>query len=223
MVKPKNIVRYHEIGDVRYVQNRRARNLSIRINQQGDVQVTIPRNLSQKRAEAFLMSRKGWILSKLSDLDRWLDLRDIVKEGEVIRVRGKEVPVILKAGEQSMEDTIWRILLDEARTFLPKRVHELASLHDFQVNTVRVRKMTSRWGSCSASNTINLNSWLMMIPDYLSDYVILHELTHTIHRNHSAEFWNALDRVTGGDSKKLRKELHNHRIMSINTEDQFSG
>ena len=102
MYKRENIVHYREIGDVRFVQNRRAKNLSIRINPQGDVRVTIPRNMHPKRAEAFLMSKKQWILDKLSDMDRWLGLGAIVKEGDSINVRGKEIPVFRKAGEDGI-------------------------------------------------------------------------------------------------------------------------
>ena len=68
-------------------------------------------------------------------------------------------------------------------------------------------------------NSITLNSWLMMLPDYISDYVILHELVHIRHRDHSKKFWEALDLVTGGSSKMLRKELRGQRIMLINPED----
>ena len=57
----------------------------------------------------------------------------------------------------------------------------------------------------------------MMLPDYLSDYVILHELAHTRHRDQGPGFWGFLDSLTGGNSKQLRKELRAQQIMSINT------
>jgi predicted metal-dependent hydrolase len=55
----------------------------------------------------------------------------------------------------------------------------------------------------------------MMLPDHLSDYVILHELVHTLHRDHSHRFWEALDNVTEGSSRKLRKELRTYQIMLL--------
>ena len=105
------------------------------------------------------------------------------------------------------------------QSYLPGRVRELAATHGFQISGMKIRKMKTRWGSCTARNSINLNSWLMMLPDHLVDYVILHELVHTIHRNHSAKFWEALDVITEGSSKRLRKELRKNRIMLIDPED----
>ena len=73
--------------------------------------------------------------------------------------------------------------------------------------------MKSRWGSCTSENSINLNSWLVLLPDHLIDYVILHELVHTIHKNHSPEFWNYLDRLADGKSKIYRRELRTNKII----------
>ena len=127
--------------------------------------------------------------------------------------------MVLQGEEKSVEDAIWRILLEEGKTYLPGRVKELAFAHNFEVTGVKIRKMKTRWGSCTIKNSINLNSWLMMLPDHLMDYVILHELTHTRHRDHSKKFWEALDQVTEGTSKMLRKELRTQRIMLINSEN----
>lgn len=215
----ENIINYREIGNVRYVYNRRAKNLSLRINQQGEIRVTIPRYVSQKKAEAFLMSKRHWILVKLSEIHHLIDSGPVIREGDHLNVRGKDFPMVLQGEEKSVEDAIWRILLEEGKTYLPGRVKELALAHSFEVTGVKIRKMKTRWGSCTIKNSINLNSWLMMLSDHLMDYVILHELTHTRHRDHSKKFWEALDQVTEGTSKMLRKELRTQRIMLINSEN----
>lgn len=219
MNKSENIINYLEFGDVRYVYNKRARNLSIRINQQGEIRVTIPRYVSQRRAESFLMTKKGWIITKLSEINQLADYGQKLQEGDVLNVRGKSIHIVLPKDQKSVEDAIWRILKKEALAYLPHRVEELAAKHDFEITGVKIRKMKSRWGSCTMKNSINLNSWLMMLPDHLVDYVILHELVHIRHRDHSKKFWEALDLVTGGSSKMLRKELRGQRIMLINPED----
>jgi predicted metal-dependent hydrolase len=125
----------------------------------------------------------------------------------------------LENGVANVEEAIWRILLKEGKSYLPGRVRELAGANGFKITGIKVRQMKTRWGSCTAKNSINLNSWLMMLPDHLVDYVILHELVHTIHRNHSPAFWETLDKLTPGDSKQLRKELRQNRIMSIDPEN----
>jgi len=213
MHKTENIVKYQEIGDVRYVQNRRAKNLSIRINQQGEVRVTIPRYISLRKAELFLMSKQHWILTRLSEISHVSRENRMLKEGDLIHVRMKAIPIRLKKGSADVEEAIWEILLLEARDILPGRVKELATYHGLGYSGVKIRRMKTRWGSCTAKNNINLNSWLVMLPEHLADYVILHELVHTRYRDHSKRFWDALDRITGGSSKMLRKELRGQRIM----------
>lgn len=215
MSKNENIIIYSDFGEVRFSRNKRARNFSIRINQQGEVRVTIPGRVSQRRAEAFLLSKSRWVLGKLQELETSGDKGRMLKEGEELKVKGKSYVIELNKEGESVEDAIWKILNREAKEILPPRVFELANFHGFKVSGVKVRKMKTRWGSCTAKNGINLNSWLVLLPDHLVDYVILHELVHTRHRDHSPRFWSALDAISASSSRILRKELRNQRIMSF--------
>jgi predicted metal-dependent hydrolase len=215
MAKIENIVIYSDLGEVRFSRNRRARNLAIRINQQGEVRVTVPGRVSQRRAEAFLLSKSRWILGKLKELEASGRKGRMLQKGEVLNVKGKTYVIDLKREGEDVEAFIWNILLKEAKEILPPRVRELADFHGFKVSGVKVRRMKTRWGSCTAKNGINLNSWLVMLPDHLIDYVILHELVHTRHRDHSPRFWETLDLITPTSSKLLRKEIRNQRIMSF--------
>ncbi|MCP4310987.1 MAG: M48 family metallopeptidase [Bacteroidetes bacterium] len=205
------------MGGIRYVRNRRAKNLAIRIGRDGDVRVTVPGYVSLKRAEAFVFSKRRWILQKISERASKSETALSVKEGDILAVRGRQITVNLKGNQDSIEEAIWRILHKEAAAFLPNRVEELAREHGLSYSGVKVRRMKSRWGSCNARNGINLNSWLVMLPDHLSDYVILHELAHTRHRDHSPRFWEYLDGLTVGRSKLLRKELRAQQIMLIDS------
>jgi hypothetical protein len=119
----------------------------------------------------------------------------------------------LLRGDEDVESAIWRILQKEALLYLPGRVAELSEIHGYKISGLKIRKMKSRWGSCTARKSINLNSWLMMLPEYLSDYVILHELAHTRIPDHSQQFWEELDGVTGGLSLQYRRELRRQQIM----------
>ena len=200
------------------MHNRRARNMSIRISPRGEIRVTVPGLVSQRKAERFVASRREWIQRKVEEVrDRQASVRRL-QEGDCLNVRGKEIAVLFHGPDESMEDAIWRILLEEAREYLPVRTRELAQTHGFRITGVKVRKMQTRWGSCSAKNAINLNTWLMMLPDHLSDYVILHELVHTLHKDHSPRFWRTLDQYTDGSSRELRKELRTQQIMSVYAE-----
>jgi len=213
MQKSQNILHYKGLGDVSYIRSQRARNLSIRINQQGEVRVTIPRFVSQKRAERFLTSKQEWVLKRLKGLNQ-LDCRGTLPtEGGSIQIRGRDYPVHLLRGDADVEAAIWRVLQKEALGYLPGRVAELSEKHGYKISGLKIRKMKTRWGSCTARKSINLNCWLVMVPEYLSDYVILHELVHTRIPDHSSRFWEELDDLTGGQSKKYRRELRSRQIM----------
>ncbi len=223
MNNTENIKQYPEIGFVRYVHHKRAKNLSIRINPKGEVRVTIPRYVSFRKAEAFVWSKKQWISRKLHEAREKAGPLTALAPGDMIRVRGTSIPIRLKNEHDTVEGAIWRILQAEARAFLPGRVEALAKMHGFRFSGIKIRRMKTRWGSCTAKNSINLNSWLIMLPDHLTDYVILHELVHTVHRHHGPGFWETLDKHVAGKSKELRKELRKEQIMLIHTENELGG
>ena len=79
-----------------------------------------------------------------------------------------------------------------ARKILKQRLDQLCEKHNFLYGNLSIRNQKTRWGSCSAKNNISLNAKLTSLPKELMDYVILHELTHTIVKNHSVLFWDTL-------------------------------
>ena len=99
----------------------------------------------------------------------------------------------------------------EARKVLTDRVRELARVHGFTCNRIFIKSQRTLWGSCSGRNNINLNVNLLRLPETLRDYVILHELVHTRHKNHSKAFWRELDRFVG-DAKGLQRQLRSYRL-----------
>lgn len=119
-----------------------------------------------------------------------------------------------------ISQAIEKLCRTEAQGYLPQRVEQLAQYcrqreprYKWQCGKVSVRKARTRWGSCAANNNLSLNISLMLLPDRLIDYVILHELTHTVHKNHSSDFHNLLDRLLMGNEAALSKEMKNFRTM----------
>lgn len=106
-----------------------------------------------------------------------------------------------------------KALRHEARRILPRRLQSLARQHGFTYTAVKINNSKSRWGSCSAQKSINLSLSLMLLPDHLIDYVLLHELCHTREMNHSPRFWELMDSVTDRRALTLRSELKTHRIL----------
>jgi predicted metal-dependent hydrolase len=117
------------------------------------------------------------------------------------------VELLSEKAQETIRNYIIQTFRDEAKEYLPQRTEQLAAVHGFSFCGVTVKNISSRWGSCSATNHINLNIHLMRLPQELSDYVILHELTHTVHKNHGKFFWQNLNAVTNGKAKQFSKEM----------------
>lgn len=98
---------------------------------------------------------------------------------------------------------------NQASIHLPKRLNDLAQQHGFRYSNCTVRHAKTRWGSCSAKGSINLNVGLMLMPVSLLDYVVLHELCHTRQLNHSALFWAEMHHV---DAKFMQ---HRHELREF--------
>lgn len=134
-------------------------------------------------------------------------LLNVTRKGQLIIVR-------LPSSQTMSDPTVARTVRDvvisalriEAKSYLPKRLSYLANKYGFQYQKVRFSHASGRWGSCSTQGTISLNIALMKLPFELIDYVLIHELAHTRHMNHSPEFWNE---VAMGDPEY---KIHRHAL-----------
>jgi predicted metal-dependent hydrolase len=104
------------------------------------------------------------------------------------------------------EAQLQRVLQELAKRFLPPIVEKEAEERNLRVSRVTIRNQRSRWGSCSSIAGISLNWRLVLLPHVLQRHVILHELAHLVHLNHSAAFWNVL-REWDPDLMQAREQL----------------
>lgn len=135
---------------------------------------------------------------------------DLLRAIEVLRPRLKTM--IQRAQErfneqQSLTPQEVEALRKQAKQQLSPRLQELAAARGLRFQKVSIRKSRTRWGSCSSKGTISLSLYLMLLPTYLQDYVMQHELTHLLEMNHSSRFWVLLNEVTGGKALQYRQEL----------------
>jgi predicted metal-dependent hydrolase len=101
----------------------------------------------------------------------------------------------------------WRL---EAAKYLPGLVKQLKEKNHLKFSRLTFRDNKTRWGSCSRDNKISLNIHLMRLPDHLCEYVILHELAHTVFKHHQKAFWQYRDQLTRGRARIFDKELNGY-------------
>lgn len=114
-----------------------------------------------------------------------------------------------------LKKVIGEALRKNAKLVLPPRLNALSKRHGLPFHEVKINSSSSRWGSCSTRKDINLSYYLLLLPQHLIDYVLLHELTHTRVMNHGTDFWALLNRLTDGKAEFLRRELRNYRTLLL--------
>ncbi len=197
---------------VTYVRHKRARHYVLRLEDDGSLRVTIPRGGSRKDAERFARHKADWIARERyrrtmarGATGGWQDGTRVLLRGEeallqvdrvagVVRL-GEEVIPLPAGGTPDLRQLVSQRLRRLAERELAARLMELAAAAGHRVTRVTVRDQSSRWGSCSPSGRISLNWRLIQVPASIRDYVLLHELTHLQHANHSPRFWSALEDV----------------------------
>jgi predicted metal-dependent hydrolase len=227
------------IGEITLYKSKKARRISIRVKPAEGVMVSVPTCVEYDKAIEFVYKKADWIGRQLKrtkkiEAKQTLFTRDIKYSTRfhrlVISAWGKEVIKIkISDGiisvnypegmddkdlilQKNIKEGIVLALRKEAKEFLPKRVEEFALKNGFKVNRVYIKNSKTLWGSCSSNNNINLNLHVMRLPERLMDYIIFHELVHTIYKNHGKEFWTLLTKLTG-NGKVLAKELKNYDIQ----------
>jgi hypothetical protein len=143
-----------------FVRHKLARRYWIRVDGDGRVRVTIPRGGSRREAGAFAQRHRDWIRNQ--------------------RARLRIVP---------RDPSAVRALQALGRRALPARLEQLAEEHGLTVSRVTVRNQRSRWGSCGRDGHISLNWRLMLMPEWVRDYVLIHELMHLKRLDHSRGYW----------------------------------
>lgn len=196
----------------------RNRNTYITITHNGDVCVRTPIK-DEKRIRIILREREGWIRSKLTAIAASpLTYHSL---GETIRFRGESHPIsqfsnlseMVKKAKKSIDIEKYYSLFykNEAHLTLPSRVQHYARKMNLHPKEIRFKKMRRRWGSCNSEGIVTLNTMMMQLAYEHIDYIIVHELAHLRHMNHSMEF-HALVRTILENERALRRELKQIRI-----------
>lgn len=162
--------------------------LALEITRDGLVKVRAPYRISRAEIQEFVTSKEAWILKHLKRIEQ----------------NKASQPEPLSAQELKM-------LGQKALQVLPKKVEYYAAKIGVTYGTITIRNQKTRWGSCSSKGNLNFNCQLMMLPEEIQDYVVVHELCHRKEMNHAPRFWNEVRRIMP-DYEERRKYLRQVRL-----------
>lgn len=170
------------------------KSLGIQIKEDASIHVRAPIFARKHDVEAFVMDKKDWIYKHFTEMSA--------------RLASAPAPQLTPAMEKQIA-LLEKRFRKAAREYFPRRCAELQKLTGGYYTKITIRDQKTRWGSCSQTGTLSFNYRLMMAEPAVIDYVIIHELCHLTHMNHSKAFW---DKVAGimPDYKIHRKWLKEH-------------
>lgn len=164
------------------------RNISLQITENKKILIKVPRWLPEYRLNSFITEKKDWIIKTYNSIPD---------------------PKELSIREQNQLEALEKRYRKAAKEYIPGRVAHFHQFTGGSYDKIVIRDQKTRWGSCSSNGTLSFNYRLMLAPPSILDYVVVHELCHLKHMNHSPEFWAAVESVIP-DYKIRRKWLKDH-------------
>jgi predicted metal-dependent hydrolase len=195
-------------------KSRRARYVKLKASVHYGLEVVVPTRFNQKHLPEILETNKIWILKQLEKIEAELqELNDAGLPEEIslpiahhvwkvfyVHTDNKKLQLLARPGQELVllgnvsnrkmcETLLLSWVKKQAQVHLPKLLDEVSDEVDLPYSRLSIRSQRSRWGSCTQAKAINLNYKLMFLPAYLVKHIMIHELCHTRHMNHSTRFW----------------------------------
>jgi hypothetical protein len=180
--------------EYKLIRSRRS-TLSLHIDEDANIIVRAPIRLDKKYIDKFIHEKDGWIGKKITMMRERMDKK------------------------QRLDDLVDKFALAEvkkrAKSQLKERLDYLSEKHGYLFSKMALSSAKLRWGSCGYKNKINLNWKVMLAPPSAIDYLIIHELVHTKHKNHQKDFWRSVEAAhpTYKEDRKWLKQ--NAHLLSI--------
>lgn len=148
----------------------RSRSLKIIVHKDGSVVLTAPKRTSERRLKSFLAKNESWVLGKLKKIAEMDE--DLINYSQSHFLAYKK----------------------EAEELIARKVDFWSAQYEVEYNKIVIKKMKTRWGSCSSKGNLNFNYKLFFLPEDLQDYIIVHEICHLFEMNHSNRFWTLVEK-----------------------------
>ena len=164
---------------------------AISISPDGQITVRVPLVTSDGEVRQILSQKQHWIVTK------YLEQQE------------KQINKPVSGLTDAQRNALTQRYIVAAKEYFPKRAAYFRQFTGGTYNRITIRDQKTRWGSCSAKGTLSFNWRLMLAPPAILDYVVVHELCHLTHMNHSAAFWQAVEAVYP-DYRSARRWLKEH-------------
>lgn len=227
--------------NILFKKHRKSTRLRIRVSPKSGTIVTMPWFFPYDKAKDFANGHLDWIKKNLEKVEKFKKNALVFDENTEFTTKNHRLVICRKnikksffsikegkifvnfthfddiSAEQNQEkirNAIIEAFRIEAKEYLPQRVEVLAKKFGLKYRGLTIKNLTSRWGSCSGRNNINLNLHLIRLPHELIDYVILHELAHTKEKNHGEKFWKYLTSLIP-EALELNKKLKFYKMEIV--------
>ena len=214
-------IRFKEF-EITHIVKKTLKNSYIQISKEAEVILKTPK-VSNVFALNLLSQRETWIRKKILEIKKHPPIKvniedEVLLFGEIYSIDTPEASSLRKKLEKIRTTSPQSILKcynsfykEFANDFIVLRVIYFSQLMNLEYSDIKFRKMKSRWGSCNSKKVLTFNTELIKIKKELIDYVVVHEIAHIQHMNHSRDFHDLVDKYLR-DSKCYRKELKNIKI-----------
>lgn len=214
----KAIILQNHSYSYEWIKSRR-KTIAVRIQAGGAMEVRAPLWISLQEVEKFLRQKEEWIIKTICRAEELQNRRPVwqFETGSLFSFLGKDYFLevreetgrkrshvvlaedkILLTIPQDPDQTIRKSALqnwyrEQARAILTDKAERFAPFMGVTFSGICIKEQKSRWGSCSARGNLNFNWHIIMAPETIADYLVIHELSHLRHMNHSAEFWHCVE------------------------------
>lgn len=196
--------------DYKIKKHRRAKSVKLRTSKQHGLEITIPYRFNQREIPDILEKHKTWIIAQLIESQQQLASANVLPEQIIFHANlqtwqifyipcntrlkllerpNKELALYGKQEIDNIKKLLTHWVRQQAHKFLLAQLESLSQQLQIPYQKIYVRNQQTRWGSCTSKATISLNYKLIFLPQHLVKHILIHELCHIRHLNHSARFW----------------------------------
>jgi predicted metal-dependent hydrolase len=220
--------------------SRRHSSTAIKITPEGGVEVHAPNWTPKYLIDRFIEQKKSWIIKKINQVRKNLPPQLKYVPGEKHLFFGESFPLLIKhhtlkrakleflynrftvfTDKELNESTVnikklfenW--YLAQGKKIITQKVDYFTKILDVKYNSIRIKRVSSIWGSCSSKQNLNFNRKLIMAPHKIVDYVVIHEVCHLIHHHHRKPFWDLVASLDPEYKTHMKWLNNNHKLLYL--------